>query len=370
MQELCRYANERGVRILPGVAINAYGGIVWEMDHPYNLATWLRQHPELAARMERPAGFQIPDLGFPLYFPRGDYAVRGCPSRPENQRWMEEGIAWLAETCEIGGINIEAGDYGVCGCDLCEARRGEREDAGRREGYAESWSHADMADYYPRLYEAALAKRPDLWIYSEIQWDNLLDPEAQAPLGSLPRGGVYQHTLNRTYWNRVKAEMTPEYGRSLPTKTNVLRCQFCEPVERRPADRALFLQRRDFAEMAWKAREVGFHGLTVWGEVSPYNAATELELPRLRPLLLGPDRSPGSASWRRTSRRCLGGEAAATRFLDLTDAFDHDPTLDGAALARMQAEALDAARHPDDAIGRRWLSLADRIARRRFTIGV
>ena len=45
-QELCRYANERGVRIMPGVAINAYGGIVWEMDHPYNLATWLREHLE------------------------------------------------------------------------------------------------------------------------------------------------------------------------------------------------------------------------------------------------------------------------------------------------------------------------------------
>jgi len=26
-QTLCRYANDRGVRILPGVAINAYGGV-------------------------------------------------------------------------------------------------------------------------------------------------------------------------------------------------------------------------------------------------------------------------------------------------------------------------------------------------------
>ena len=137
-QELCRYANERGVRIMPGVAINAYGGIVWEMEHDYNLATWLRRHPELAAEMERPAGFQIKDLGFPLFFPRGDYSVRGCPSKPENQRWMEEGIAWLAETFEIGGINIEAGDYGVCGCDAVPGqRRAAREDARWRDGYAE-----------------------------------------------------------------------------------------------------------------------------------------------------------------------------------------------------------------------------------------
>src|SRR5687767_14796895 len=33
-QALCRYANERGVRIIPGVAINAYGGIYWEGEHP------------------------------------------------------------------------------------------------------------------------------------------------------------------------------------------------------------------------------------------------------------------------------------------------------------------------------------------------
>ena len=81
------------MRILPGVAINAYGGVYWEGDHPFNLATWLRKHPELSARMERGVGFQIEDLDFPLNFPRSDYTVSGCPSRPENQQWMADGIA-------------------------------------------------------------------------------------------------------------------------------------------------------------------------------------------------------------------------------------------------------------------------------------
>jgi hypothetical protein len=40
--------------------------------------------------------------------------------------------------------------------------------------------------------------------------------------------------------------------------------------------------------------------------------------------------------------------------------------LDGEALQRMQDEALDAARGADPEAGRRWLTLADRIARRRF----
>ena len=38
-KELCHYASERGVRILPGIAIGSYGGIYWEGSSPYNLAT-------------------------------------------------------------------------------------------------------------------------------------------------------------------------------------------------------------------------------------------------------------------------------------------------------------------------------------------
>jgi hypothetical protein len=366
-QELCRYANERGVRILPGVAINAYGGIYWEGEHPYNLATWLRKHPELAATMERPAGFQIPGLGFPLSFPPSDYTVRGCPSRPENADWMAEGIAWLAETCAIGGVNIEAGDYGVCGCDLCNQRRAEREDAGRREGYAESWSHADMVDFYPRLADAVLAKRPDAWLYSEIQWDNMLDPEAMEPLRGLPDTGVFQHTFNRPYWERVQRELSPTYVRDLPTKTNVFRCQFCcQWNGDRRTERYLF-NGRDFADMAHKAAYVAVQGLTVWGEVSPFHTATELSYLAFARFAYDP-----SLTWDQFLKEDvatrLGGDTAAARFLDIVSALDHNSTLDAADLAKMQGEAIEAARHRDDEVARRWLWLAGQAAQRRFMV--
>lgn len=364
-QELCRYANERGVRILPGVAINAYGGVVWEMDHPFNLATWLRRRPDLAAQMERPPGFQIPGLGFRLHFPRGDYSLSGCPSRPENQQWMEDGIAWLAETCEIGGVNIEAGDYGVCGCPLCQARRAEREDARRRHGYAESWSHADMADFYPRLFEAVRSRRPDAWVYSEIQWDNLLDREAQQPLRALPDEGIYQHTFNRPYWERVERELTREYVERLPTRTNVFRCQFaCQWNGGRRTER-YFFNGRDWMAMARKAAETGVAGLTVWGEASPYLAATEFGYLAFARFSWDP-----SLTWERFVAEelapRLGGDAAADHFLALTEANDRAPSLDADALGRMQVEALDASRGVEPDAGRRWLTLADRIARRRF----
>ncbi len=364
-QELCRYANERGVRILPGVAINAYGGVVWEMDHEYNLASWLRKHPELSARLERPPGFQLQDLDFDLYFPDADYALRGCPSRPENQQWMEEGIAWLAETCEIGGINIEAGDYGVCGCELCVARRAEREDAQRREGYAESWSHADMADFYPRLYEAALSKRSDLWMYSEIQWDNLLDAEAMAPLRHLPAGGIYQHTFNRGYWNRARGELTPGYAEGLPTAKNVFRCQFCCQWNGDRRTERYFFNGRDFNDMAKKAHETGFQGLTVWGEPSPYHISTEMSYNAFARFSWDP-----TLTWNEWLKDdagpLLGGEEAACRYIELATTLDRSLSLDAAALSRITAEAIDVASSAGGEVTRRWLWLADQASRRRY----
>jgi len=364
-QELCRYATERGVRILPGIAINAYGGLVWEMEHEFNLATWLRKYPNLAAQMERPPGFQIQDLGFDLYFPQGDYSMRGCPSQPANQDWMAEGVAWLSETFDIGGINIEAGDYGVCGCSLCRARRAEREDAQRRDGYAESWSHADMADFYPRLYDAVRQQHSDAWIYSEIQWDNLMDAEAMAPLRNLPAGGIYQHTLNRSYWNRVEQELTPDYVAQLPATTNVFRCQFaCQWNGDRRTERYRF-NGRDWEAMAKKAKAVGFDGLTVWGEASPYNTATELGYLAFSRFTWDTDLS--WESWiERDIAPLLGGADAARRYLSILETIDPPNRPAPSILGPLQSEALDAARQLHDESARRWLWLAERISRVRY----
>ena len=55
------------------------------------------------------------------------------------------------------------------------------------DDHGDSWSHTDMADNFPRLYRAAKAIKPDLWLYCEIQWDNLLDPVAHEAQRRLPR---------------------------------------------------------------------------------------------------------------------------------------------------------------------------------------
>jgi len=363
-QELCRYATERGVRILPGIAIGSYGGCYWEGDHKYNLATWLRTNPQHAATLERGVGFQIADLAFPLNFPKSDYTLSACPSAPETMAWMEEGVAWLAETFDVGGINIEAGDYGVCGCARCVARRAnEKEAARRREVNGDYWSHTDMADNFPRLFRTAKAVKPDLWIYSEIQWDNLLDPVAHDAQRSLPKGGIYQHTTNRGYWGRIRRELTRAYVEGLPMAPNVLRCQFACQWNGDERSERYALNARVFGEMAGHCAATGLRGLTVWGEPSPYHATIELSYLAFARFSWNPSLSWDEFLDGEAAPRFGGGEAAR-QFVAVAEEIDAHQRLPLERLASLKKIA--ASHRADDEAGRRWLTLEDQIARRIF----
>lgn len=361
-QELCLYAEERGVRILPGIAIGSYGGVYWEGNHRYNLATWLKDNPQHAASMQKPVGFQIVDLKFPLNFPKSDYTMSACPSAPETMAWMEEAVAWLTETFAIGGINIEAGDYGVCECERCQARRNnEREAARRADVYGDYWSHTDMADNFPRLYRTAKALKPDLWMYSEIQWDNLLDPVAHEAQRRLPRGGVYQHTTNRTYWGRLQKELKRDYVASLPTQPNVLRCQFACQWNGDERTERYALNARVFGQMSQLCAQTGLEGLTVWGEPSPYHATVEMSYLAFARFGWDP-----SLSWDRFVSRdmapLLGGVEAAQRFVAIAEELDGAQVMDPERLRALRRAA--AEHRSEDEAGRRWLSLEDQITRR------
>lgn len=363
-QELCRYATERGVRILPGIAIGSYGGVYWEGDSPWNLANWLRANPQHAATLERGVGFQIADLAFPLNFPRSDYTLSACPSAPETIAWMEDAVAWLTETFDIGGINIEAGDYGVCGCERCQLRRDNPAEAARRaRTHGDYWSHTDMAENFPRLYARAKAIKPDLWIYSEIQWDNLLDPVAHAAQRRLPRGGIYQHTTNRSYWRRIEQGLTRDYVASLPTQPNVLRCQFACQWNGDERTERYALNARVFGDMARVCDRTGMDGLTIWGEPSPYHATVELSYLAFARFGWNP-RLEWEDFVRDTAAPLLGGAEAAAEFVALATELDAQQVIDPDRLRALRRRA--AAHRAGDESGRRWLSLEDQIARRLY----
>ncbi|MBX3569137.1 MAG: hypothetical protein KF914_13830 [Rhizobiaceae bacterium] len=365
-QELCRYGNERGVRIIPGIAIGAYGGVYWEGRHKYNLRTWLAANPQHAAKMSRDIGFQLADLAFPLNFPHSDYTVTACPSAPETIDWMEEAVSWLADTFEIGGVNIESGDYGVCDCQRCQARRANDAEARRRgDVYGDYWSHTDMAENFPRLYRATKARRPDAWVYCEMQWDNLLDPVATEIQKRLPKGAIYQHTANQSFWKRLRTELRADYVAALPTQPNVLRCQFaCQWNGDERTQRYAF-NARSFADMAGRGAELGMQGLTVWSEVSDYVATAELSYLAFARFGWDPRLTWDAFVAEELAPR-LGGERHARTFIAIAEEIDASQTLSVPRLAELQAQALAMMAEVEAGAARRWLTLAEQIARRGF----
>jgi hypothetical protein len=96
--DLCKYASDKGIAIIPGVGVCAYGGFYYDGKSPYNIGTYLAGHPDRAgvARLNGTGREVRPVLD---------------PSLEANRRWWREGLEWMLDTFEIGGINFEMGDF-------------------------------------------------------------------------------------------------------------------------------------------------------------------------------------------------------------------------------------------------------------------
>jgi hypothetical protein len=209
------------------------------------------------------------------------------------------------------------------------------------------------------------AKKPDAWVYCEMQWDNLLDPVASAAQTKLPRGGVYQHTANKSFWRKLRTALTRDYVAALPTQPNVLRCQFaCQWNGDERTERYAF-NAKTFADMAEIGARDGMEGLTVWGEASAYHATVELSYIAFARFTWEP-----TLTWERfmaeeVSPR-LGGRDAAERFVAIAEEIDLNQRLPVERLAALRAEAQSHAGDAGSDAGRRWFTLADQIARREY----
>ena len=97
-KELCQYAADRGVAVLPGVGLCSYGGYFYEGEHPFNLRTYLRAHPDRASQAAEQGSGRL--VGPVL-----------DPSLEANRSWWRDGLEWMLESFAIGGIDFEMGDF-------------------------------------------------------------------------------------------------------------------------------------------------------------------------------------------------------------------------------------------------------------------
>jgi hypothetical protein len=330
-KEIARYGKQRGVRILPGVGINSYGGVYWEGNHRYNLGTWLREHPELRAHLDKE-----------LDFPFNHFGEMACPSKEANRAYHLEAIQWLCEEFDIGGINFESGDYAVCQCPECKSRRTEE---GR-------WSLADAAELYPPLFDAVRRSKPGAWMIAEAYFDNILDLEAVSALAELPSDTICQYCINRAYWPRVQAELTAEHVSRLPLRTNVLRTHMGSQWNGQRHG----LVARTFADFSRLMTDTGMQGVDVFGEAAAFHTVNEINY--LAYATFAYDRE---ISWDEFVADVLGprfgGAEATAEYLRLLDTPAEAP-----AISRALSEAREIATPLTDAEQyRRWTWLTNRL---------
>ncbi|MDP6380069.1 MAG: hypothetical protein QF662_01885 [Phycisphaerae bacterium] len=325
-QELCKYGNDKGVRIIPGVGINSYGGIYWEGNHEFNLPTWLDKHPEL--ELVGQWKHILPCLRM------------ACPSQPENQEWHKRAIAWLSDTFEIGGINYETGDYGVCQCDLCK-------DNSERDGV---FSHDDMAKQLPPLVEIAEKTRPGILNICECYFDNILDPEKHAAMKALPSSAILQFCINRKYWPKLTEGITPEIVSQLPPHDKVIRTHMGSQWN---SERHVFAA-RTFMQLAKLASANGFDGTTIFGEMPERSALHEINYLAMSRTGDNPD-----LEWGEFVSEHLGplyGEAElAAKFVALIETREYS--------AGDLADAKRTLAGAEEPAYERWLWMVDRIYR-------
>ncbi|MFN8454975.1 MAG: hypothetical protein U0401_09970 [Anaerolineae bacterium] len=220
-----------------------------------------------------------------------------------------------------------------------------------------SWDHStnwylkDMALLYPRLFEAARRGRSDLWLVSEAYWDNILNLDALAPLAELPEDAIYQFCINRSYWPRVKAELTRAHVSRLPRSKNVMRTHMGTQWNH---ERYELIAGR-YAEMMQLLYTSGMQGATIFPEVSAFSVVNEINY-----LAFARFGYQADLTWAEFVAHDLGplfgGAEAAERYLELLVTPNEAAALKQAAGA---AREIGAAQSGE--AYRRWVWLQNRL---------
>ncbi len=343
-RELSRYARQRNVRILPGVCTEAvYGGFTFSRASPYNLDHRGAHHPEL----------QFVKQG-------GSEAAGICPSKPENQQWLRDGIKWFFETLpDIGGANLENGDCYCCQTDDCREARA-------RPGQEASF-YWDQAMTYRPVVETAAEVRPDAWM--------LFATYSSFNAGALPRYVAGMPGNAVCQWTLTGLTPTDGWPESL------------RPPQAGVADHIGYLKLASTAVGpsratrwwagppggAWdevaeliatacrRIHAAGMQGLVLYGELGAASPANELNYLALEHFSWSPQSSWDEFVTRRLSV-CYGGEDRSRLFVRIL----RDETSNRLQIRANREEALALAQDAslDIRQRQRWGNLAVELARR------
>jgi hypothetical protein len=271
-KRLCDVASKKGVRLLCGVGLNAYGGVYYEGSSSYSLERHLESNPELYA-FDSDGKKMVFNLG--VNGPRLSH--HACPSRPENQDFAAESLRWLFKNLPLGGVQIETGDTGVCQCARCKTRR-------RHPSSTFSWE--DMMLMYPIAADAIRSVSPDAWIICETYShpEPFVKPDkipkfgegkpawADACLARFPRDVFVQWVCDDYVRPKSLAPWTSSGTVSSAAHRNIMRAHFSTFWEGLRGELAIDW----IADMVQQSLRHGFDAISLFGEVSPFHAGSEL----------------------------------------------------------------------------------------------
>lgn len=380
-KRLCDVAAKANVRLLCGVGLNAYGGVYYEGDSPYNLERHLQTHPELYAvdADGNSTNFSIDAIGTRVRLansstpgPRGFY--HACPSRPENQEFAAESLKWLFRNLELGGVQIETGDTGVCQCEMCR---------NRRKHPADTFSWEDMALMYPLAAEAIRSVAPDAWIVCETYShpEPYAGPKpapgfgdgkaawADESLQKFPQGAFVQWVADRYIRQGDPEHVWTDLGRVSAGEGHAVGAGLRHVMRAHVGTNWGWGGFRGEVAVEWIAAMVqksvssGFEGISLFGEVSPFHTGAELSY-----LALKDFGSPGNPMSnptlfeQRVAAPLLGGPTQAIdflRFAGLPDARYPDRRAEiPAAISSIYSRLPSLS--PE--VARRWCWLANQLA--------
>ncbi len=348
-RRICAYGQQRGVVVYLIAGLYSYGGLFYEGDSPISLNRFLTRNPDCMAR---------DFCGEPKYlrfrYPHGaNTEPSACPSNPKVRNFVLDSLDYLFSTLpELGGIQMEAGDSGMCMCESCRARRAAN---GGGEKRLPSLSLSDMADIYPEAASVIRGASKTAWIICEnyVHFLNnkvFSDPNSAAmkKLLAMPDDVFWQ-------WSdrRLKPGMWTDDARMpahLRRFQHIMRCHHGTQWD--GGRHTLVVEK--IREQCRLSSLAGMTAVSIFGECSPFHANTEFNYLALSYFGNDPE-APLSAFIEDVMKPRLGGSSdQAARYVEFAGLIS-DPEKIPAAVSQI-AKIISGLTRNYEAV-RRWMYL-------------